>query len=233
MSKKGLTYAQAGVDIDAGNRMVELIKPLVRATRAARRRRRDRRLRRPVRPQARRLQRSGAGRRHRRRRHQGQDRDRDRPARHDRHRSRRHVGQRPRRAGRRAAVLPRLFRHAASSIPKIGAAVVKGIADGCRQAGCALIGGETAEMPGLYHGERLRPRRLCGRRRRARRDAAARRHRAGDVVLGLASSGVHSNGYSLVRKVVEQAKLELERARAVRPEADARRGAARRRPAST
>ena len=60
--RNGLTYAQAGVDIDAGNRMVELIKPLVRATRAARRRRRDRRLRRPVRPQARRLQGPGAGR---------------------------------------------------------------------------------------------------------------------------------------------------------------------------
>ena len=61
--------------------------------------------------------------------------------------------------------------------PEIGAAVVAGISVGCREAGCALIGGETAEMPGVYQRRRLRPCRLRGRRGRARCLAAARRHR--------------------------------------------------------
>ena len=63
--------------------------------------------------------------------------------------------------------------------PEIGAAVVKGIAAGCKESGCALIGGETAEMPGLYQGERLRPGRLCGRRSGAWPVAAARRYWCG------------------------------------------------------
>ena len=83
-------------------------------------------------------------------------------------------------------------------------AVIEGIAEGCRQAGCALIGGETAEMPGLYDHDEYdlagftvgvvdRPRLINGDQ-----------IKAGHIVLGLESSGPHSNGYSLIRKVLEQ-----------------------------
>jgi phosphoribosylformylglycinamidine cyclo-ligase len=207
MSKRGLTYAQSGVDIDAGNRMVELIKPLVKAT---------------ARPGADAeiggfgglfdLKRAGF-------------KDPVLVAAND------GVGTKVKIAietGLHATIGIDLVAMSVNDLvvqgaeplffldyfatgkldPKIGAAVVKGIADGCRQAGCALIGGETAEMPGVYHGDDYD---LAGFAvGAAERGAILPRNdvKAGDVVLGLASSGVHSNGYSLVRRIVAKSKLK-------------------------
>jgi phosphoribosylformylglycinamidine cyclo-ligase len=207
MSKKGLTYAQSGVDIDAGNRMVELIKPLVKAT---------------ARPGADAeiggfgglfdLKRAGF-------------KDPVLVAAND------GVGTKVKIAietGLHGTIGIDLVAMSVNDLvvqgaeplffldyfatgkldPEIGAEVVKGIAEGCRQAGCALIGGETAEMPGVYHGDDYD---LAGFAvGAAERGTILPRNdvRAGDIVLGIASSGVHSNGYSLVRKVVAKSKLK-------------------------
>src|ERR1700710_1180125 len=205
--KNGLTYADSGVDIDAGNRLVDLIKPMVRAT---------------ARPGAD-AEIGGFGGLFDLKAGGFQD-----PG----------LGAATAGVGTKILIAIETGLHGAIGIdlvamsvndivvqgaeplffldyfacgkldPKIGAEIVKGIADGCRQAGCALIGGETAEMPGVYHGDDYD---LAGFAvGAAERGAILPRSdvRAGDVILGIASSGVHSNGYSLVRKVVAKSKLK-------------------------
>ena len=202
----GLTYADAGVDIDAGNAMVERIKPFVRATR---------------RPGADAeiggfgglfdLKAAGF-------------RDPILVAAND------GVGSKVKIAietGRHATIGIDLVAMCVNDLvvqgaeplffldyfatarlePAVGAAVVEGIAAGCREAGAALIGGETAEMPGLYAGKDYDLAGFAvGAAERGtllpRPDVAP-----GDRLLGLPSSGVHSNGFSLVRRIVADAGL--------------------------
>ncbi len=205
-SGRGLTYAEAGVDIDAGNRMVELIKPLVRAT-------------------ARRgadaeiggfgglfdLKRAGFA-------------DPVLVAATDGVGTKVKIAIETRIHGtigidlvamsvndlvvQGAEPLFFLDYFACGRLdPEMGAAVVAGVSEGCRLAGCALIGGETAEMPGVYHGADYD---LAGFAvGAAERGTLLPRAdiSAGDVLIGIASSGVHSNGYSLVRKVVAKSGL--------------------------
>ena len=203
----GLTYAQAGVDIDAGARMVDLIKPLVRATR---RRGADAEIggfgglfdlkaagfSDPILVAAN----DGVGTKVKIAIESGI---------HDT------VG-----IDLVAMCVNDLVVQGAEPLffldyyatgkldPEVGAQIVSGIAAGCLEAGAALIGGETAEMPGLYAGADYD---LAGFAVGAaeRGDLLPRGNiKAGDVLIGLRSSGVHSNGFSLVRKIVERAGLQ-------------------------
>ncbi|MDR2861977.1 MAG: phosphoribosylformylglycinamidine cyclo-ligase [Syntrophobacterales bacterium] len=89
--------------------------------------------------------------------------------------------------------------------------IVKGIAAGCSDAGCALLGGETAEMPGFYRDDEYDLAGFCVGIADAEHLIDGSNIRMGDHIIGLASSGLHSNGYSLVRKIVfEQAKLSVD-----------------------
>lgn len=88
--------------------------------------------------------------------------------------------------------------------------VIEGIAEGCRQAGCALIGGETAEMPGMYDGEDYDLAGFCVGVVERERIIDGSRIRAGHRILGLPSSGPHSNGYSLIRKVLELSGCDVD-----------------------
>src|SRR4051794_23302389 len=207
--KNGLTYADSGVDIDAGNRLVDLIKPMVRATA---RTGADAEI-------------GGVGGLFGVKAPGVKD-----PA----------LGAATDGVGTKVKIAIETGLHAGIGIdlvamsvndlvvqgaeplffldyfacgklePEAAAAIVAGIAEGCRESGCALIGGETAEMPGLYKdGDYDLAGFAVGAAERGtllpRNDIAA-----GDAVIGLASSGVHSNGFSLVRKIVGLSGLGFE-----------------------
>jgi phosphoribosylformylglycinamidine cyclo-ligase len=87
--------------------------------------------------------------------------------------------------------------------------MVRGVSEGCRLARCALLGGETAEMPDVYSEGEFDMAGFAVGVLELHREISGERVSPGDVIIGLASSGIHSNGFSLVRKIVEHAKLDL------------------------
>jgi phosphoribosylformylglycinamidine cyclo-ligase len=92
----------------------------------------------------------------------------------------------------------------------IGARVIAGIVEGCVQAGCALVGGETAEMPGMYHGEDYDLAGFCVGIVEKDSIIDGAKTIPGDVVLGLPSSGPHSNGFSMIRKILQVAGADID-----------------------
>lgn len=97
-------------------------------------------------------------------------------------------------------------------IPEKMASIVEGITNGCIQAGCALIGGETAEMPGFYKKDEYDLAGFCVGIVDKSKIITGENIKEGDMLIGLPSSGIHSNGYSLVRKIVfEKEKMDIDR----------------------
>lgn len=103
----------------------------------------------------------------------------------------------------------------------VAAAVVSGIGDGCELSGCSLVGGETAEMPGMYEGEDYDLAGFCVGVVEKSEIIDGSKVQAGDTLIALTSSGPHSNGYSLIRKIIEVTNADLKQDCGGKPLADA------------